>query len=137
MYVQKILGKKSFHYPYIRVLPKMSDLKNHFIYNYNEQNLAEWKKCSTPFSSSAKDDKKILEDIILFLKKFNSKYTILENISYKKVKEEEVGEVFKEFKESDADRRVIFAMISNFQQRIEILKNHFESDSIIDVICGE
>ena len=75
---QKILGKKSFYYPYIRVLPKMSDLKNHFIYNYNEQNLAEWKKCSTPFSSSAKDDKKILEDIILFLKKFNSKYTIFE-----------------------------------------------------------
>ena len=26
---QKILGRKSFHYPYIRVLPKMSDLKNH------------------------------------------------------------------------------------------------------------
>ena len=50
---QKILGKKSFHYPYIRILPKKSDLKNHFIYNYNEQNLAEWKKCSTPFSASA------------------------------------------------------------------------------------
>ena len=25
---QKILGRKSFHYPYIRVLPKMFDLKN-------------------------------------------------------------------------------------------------------------
>ena len=39
--------------------------------------------------------------------KVNSKYTILENISYKKVKEEEVGEVFKEFKESDADVRLL------------------------------
>ena len=40
--------------------------------------------------------------------KVNSKYTILENISYKKVKEEEVdGEVFKEFKESDADIRLL------------------------------
>ncbi|MDC9721584.1 MAG: hypothetical protein PSN34_02265 [Urechidicola sp.] len=29
----------------------------------------------------------------------------------------------KELKESGADQRVIFAMISNFQQRIEILKN--------------
>lgn len=32
----------------------------------------------------------------------------------------------KELKESDADKRVIFAMISNFQQRIEILKNVLE-----------
>ena len=32
----------------------------------------------------------------------------------------------KELKESDADKRVIFAMISNFQQRIEILKNLLE-----------
>ena len=40
--------------------------------------------------------------------KVNSKYTILENISFKKVKEEEVdGEVFKEFKESDADVRLL------------------------------
>jgi hypothetical protein len=40
--------------------------------------------------------------------KVNSKYTILENISYKKVKEEEVdNEVFKEFKESDADVRLL------------------------------
>jgi len=41
--------------------------------------------------------------------KLNSKYTILENISYKKVKEEEVvgGEVFKEFKESDIDVRLL------------------------------
>jgi len=40
--------------------------------------------------------------------KVNSKYNILENISYKKVKEEEVdGEVFKEFKESDADVRLL------------------------------
>ena len=40
--------------------------------------------------------------------KVNSKYTILENISYKKIKEEEVeGEVFKEFKESDADVRLL------------------------------
>ena len=40
--------------------------------------------------------------------KVNSKYTILENISYKKVEEEEVGgEVFKEFKESDADVRLL------------------------------
>jgi len=31
-----------------------------------------------------------------------------------------------ELKESDADKRVIFAMISNFQQRIEILKNVLE-----------
>ena len=43
--------------------------------------------------------------------KVNSKYTILENISYKKVKEEEVdGEVFKEFKESDADVRLLTYM---------------------------
>lgn len=41
--------------------------------------------------------------------KVNSKYTILENISYKKVKEEEQvgGDVFKEFKESDADVRLL------------------------------
>ena len=35
-------------------------------------------------------------------------------------------ELTKELKESGADQRVIFAMISNFQQRIEILKNVLE-----------
>ena len=40
--------------------------------------------------------------------KVNSKYTILENISYKKIKEEVVeGDVFKEFKESDVDVRLL------------------------------
>ena len=75
---QKILGRKSFHYPYIRVLPKMFDLKNHFIYNYNEQNLAEWEKCSTPFASSVKTDKKVLEELIIYIEKWNSEYTIFE-----------------------------------------------------------
>jgi len=40
----------------------------------------------------------------------------------------------KELKESDADKRVIFAMISNFQQRIEILKNLLEQMEYLEQI---
>ena len=47
-------------------------------------------------------------------------FTRMDNLEIQYVK------LTKELKESDADRRVIFAMISNFQQRIEILKNVLE-----------
>ena len=47
-------------------------------------------------------------------------FTRMDNLEIQYVK------LTKELKESDADKRVIFAMISNFQQRIEILKNVLE-----------
>ncbi|MFK5879573.1 MAG: hypothetical protein QM478_08775 [Flavobacteriaceae bacterium] len=47
-------------------------------------------------------------------------FTRMDNLEIQYVK------LTKELKESDADRRVIFAMISNFQQRIEVLKNVLE-----------
>lgn len=47
-------------------------------------------------------------------------FTRMDNLEIQYVK------LTKELKESDADKRVIFAMISNFQQRIEILENVLE-----------
>ena len=47
---QKSLGKKSFYYPYIKHLPKSTDFIEHPIYNYSEDMIEEWTKCSPSFS---------------------------------------------------------------------------------------
>ena len=51
------------------------------------------------------------------LKTLESDYTVLKN----------------DLKESGNDKRVIYAMISNFQSRIEILENIFEIEKRIEI----
>jgi len=46
----KSIGKKSFYYPYIKNLPRSIDFKEHPIYNYSEDMLEEWFKCSPTFT---------------------------------------------------------------------------------------
>lgn len=53
------------------------------------------------------ENKKLIDDAFLRLENLEKQYTHLTD----------------ELKESDSDKRVVFAMISNFQQRIEILQN--------------
>lgn len=62
-------------------------------------------------SQKSSENKKIIEDTFIRLENLENQYT----------------QLTLELKESDKDKRVVFAMISNFQQRIEILQNLLEN----------
>ncbi|MEN8123763.1 MAG: hypothetical protein ABFR32_01435 [Bacteroidota bacterium] len=82
------------------ISPKMEETQSFFIQTIQKE-IAQIEKNKTP------ENQKIIDDAF-------SQLRILEK-SYKKLT--------LELKESNEDKRVIYAMIFNFQQRIEILQN--------------
>ena len=82
------------------VSPEMAETQNYF----SSVIKSEIGKINTQKSP---DNEKLIDDAFLRLENLEKQYTHLTD----------------ELKESDADKRVVFAMISNFQQRIEILQN--------------
>ncbi|PCI11378.1 MAG: hypothetical protein COB73_02115 [Flavobacteriaceae bacterium] len=85
------------------VSPKMEETQTYFA-SVIKTEVQKINKQKTP------ENQKIIADAFLRMDNLETQYVKLT----------------KELKESDADKRVIFAMISNFQQRIEILKNVLE-----------
>ncbi len=85
------------------VSPKMEETQNYFSLVIQTE-IQKINKEKTP------ENQKMITDA----------FTRLNNLETQYIK------LTKELKESDADKRVIFAMISNFQQRIEILENVLE-----------
>ncbi len=82
------------------VSPKMEETQSFFIQTIHKE-IAQIEKSKTP------ENQNIIDDAFFQLNKLEE--------SYKKLT--------LELKESNEDKRVIYAMISNFQQRIEILQN--------------
>lgn len=82
------------------VSPEMEETQNYF----SSVIRTEIEKVNTRKSP---ENKKLVDDAFLRLEKLEKKYTHFSD----------------ELKESDSDKRVVFAMISNFQQRIEILQD--------------
>lgn len=83
-----------------KVSPKMDETQNYFVATI-EKELATIEKERNP------DTEKIINDGLQQLNKLEKQYQAL---------------TF-ELKESTEDKRIIYAMISNFQQRIEVLKS--------------
>ena len=75
---QKSLGKNSFYYPYIRTLPKSSDLKNHIIFNGTAENLSDWKKCSLSFGNAVEKTLTSFNNLLEFITKCNTAYPIID-----------------------------------------------------------
>jgi len=75
---QKSLGKKSFYYPYIRTLPKSTDLKNHIIFNDISKNFDDWKKCSTSFANEVQTTLDAFENLLDFISTQNEKFPIID-----------------------------------------------------------
>ena len=82
------------------VSPEMAETQNYF----SSVLKTEIAKINTQKSP---ENKVLIDDAFMRLENLEKQYTHLTD----------------ELKESDADRRVVFAMISNFQQRIEILQD--------------
>ncbi len=74
---QKSLGKKSFYYPYIRTLPKSTDLKNHVIFNNASKNLSDWKKCSSSFADEVQTTLDALKNLLDFISTQNKEFPII------------------------------------------------------------
>ena len=79
---------------------EMYDTQNYFITTIE-------KELETIEGEKSIDNEKIISDALLQLEKLESQYKLLTL----------------ELKESTEDQRIIYAMISNFQQRIELLQN--------------
>jgi len=75
---QKSLGKKSFYYPYIRTLPKSSDLKNHVIFNNTPENMNDWKKCSSSFASDVQITSDAFSNLFNFIVIQNKEFPIID-----------------------------------------------------------
>ena len=75
---QKSLGKKSFYYPYIRTLPKSSDLKNHVIFNNTPENMSDWKKCSSSFASDVQITSDAFSNLFNFITIQNKEFPIID-----------------------------------------------------------
>lgn len=82
------------------VSPEMAETQDYF----SSVIRTEIEKVNTQKSS---ENKKLIDDAFLRLKNLETQYKTLTT----------------ELNESGSDKRVVFAMISNFQQRIEILQN--------------
>ncbi|PHR70589.1 MAG: hypothetical protein COA67_08160 [Lutibacter sp.] len=82
------------------VSPEMAETQNYF----SSVLKTEIEKINTQKSP---ENKTLIDDAFLRLENLEKQYAHLTD----------------ELKESDSDKRVVFAMISNFQQRIEILQN--------------
>jgi len=74
---QKSLGKKSFYYPYIRTLPKSSDLKNHVIFNNTPENISDWKKCSSSFADEVQTGLDAFKNLFDFIETQNKEFPII------------------------------------------------------------
>ncbi|MDD3723035.1 MAG: hypothetical protein PHW92_11250 [Lutibacter sp.] len=83
-----------------KVSSEMGETQNYFVATI-EKELASVEKMRNP------DTEKIINDGLMQLNKLEKQYQVLTL----------------ELKESTKDKRIIYAMISNFQQRIEILQN--------------
>jgi hypothetical protein len=82
------------------VSPKMAETQDFFTLTINEE-LTKLNEASTP------EVQNIIDDALLQIKKLENDYTILKS----------------DLIESGDDNRVIYAMISNFQNRIDILQH--------------
>ncbi len=82
------------------ISPKMEETQSYFLSVIK----TEVEKINSQKSS---ENKRLIDDTFIRLRNLEKQYTKLTI----------------ELKESDQDKRVVFAMISNFQQRIEILQN--------------
>lgn len=82
------------------VSPEMAETQNYF----STVIRTEIEKINTQKSP---ENSKLIDDAFLRLENLEEQYAHLSS----------------ELKESDSDKRVVFAMITNFQQRIEILQN--------------
>ncbi|MFI1743174.1 hypothetical protein [Thalassobellus sediminis] len=90
------------------VSPKMAQTEDFFIVSINDE-LNKLQEVSSP------ETKKIIEDALDRIKNLEKDY---ENLKY-------------DLNESGNDNQVIYAMISNFQNRIDILQNTLEQINII------
>ncbi|MFI1771471.1 hypothetical protein [Thalassobellus citreus] len=90
------------------VSPKMAETEDFFIGSINDE-LNKLQEASSP------ETKKIIEDALSRIETLERDY---ENLKY-------------DLKESGNDNQVIYAMISNFQNRIDILQNTLEQINII------
>lgn len=90
------------------VSPKMAQTQDFFTASINE----ELKKLQ---EASAPEVQSIIQDALLRIKKLEENYETLKL----------------DLKQSGEDNRVIYAMISNFQNRIDILQNTLEQINII------
>ncbi len=90
------------------VSPKMAQTQDFFLTSINEE-LFKLQEEKSP------EAKLIIKDAMERLKILENKYEVLKN----------------DLSESDDDNRVIYAMISNFQNRIDILKSTIEKINLI------
>ncbi len=74
----KSLGKKSFYYPYIKHLPRSIDFKDHPIYNYSEDKIEEWFKCSSIFTQELQSFMIKLNKITSFIKEAMEQHPIID-----------------------------------------------------------
>jgi len=75
---QKSLGKKSFFYPYIKYLPRNIDFEEHPIYNYSDDLIKEWNKCSETFAVDLKNLMSKLKIVSNFIENCMDKYPIID-----------------------------------------------------------